>query len=681
MIQERIESLRRELEEHNHRYYVLSQPLISDFEFDRKMRELQELEAAYPEYDDPNSPSKRVGSDLTKNFPQEAHEYPMLSLANTYSEEEVRDFYERTKKALGENFELVCELKYDGASISLTYEKGLLLRALTRGDGEKGDNVTANIRTIRSIPLRLQGKDYPERFEIRGEILMPWDVFDKLNREREEQGENLFANPRNAASGSLKQQDPAVTASRKLDAYLYYLPGDKLTSGTHFENLKAAQRWGFKTSDATRLCSSLEEVNAFIAEWDEKRKNLPVATDGIVIKVNSLAQQARLGMTAKSPRWAIAYKFPAERASTRLLSVSYQVGRTGAITPVANLEPVSLSGSVVKRATLHNADFIQALDLRMGDRVFIEKSGEIIPKIIEVDKKARAGTGDKIAFPTHCPECGARLVRYEGEAAHYCPNENTCPPQIKAKIEHFVSRRAMNIEGLGSETIDNLYEEKLIRNAADLYDLQVSDLEKLDRLGLKSAENIVKACGTSKSVPYERFLFALGIRFVGESTAKKLARAFPSIEALEAAELESLVEVEDVGERVAQSIIDYFSDANNRLLLDRFKTYGLQMARSAEQLQQQSRSLAGQTIVISGTFEHHSRDEYKSLIEQHGGKNVGSISSKVSFVLAGANMGPEKRRKAESLGIPFRDEESFLRMLEEKPNAKEKPDAELQFLF
>ncbi|MCE5332244.1 MAG: NAD-dependent DNA ligase LigA [Bacteroidales bacterium] len=657
-----IELLRRELEQHNYNYYVLSSPTISDFEFDAKLRELQELEAAYPEFFDPNSPTQRVGSDIASGFEQVAHVYPMLSLGNTYSEGEVQDFYERVRKSLNEDFELVCELKYDGTSISLTYEEGVLVRAVTRGDGEKGDDVTANVKTIRSIPLRLQG-NYPDKFEIRGEILMPWAVFDELNKEREAQEEQLFANPRNAASGTLKLQNSAVVASRKLDAFFYYLLGENLPCENHYDNLQAAHSWGFKISTATKVCKNLQDVSDFINYWDVERKNLPVATDGIVIKVNSLNQQKNLGFTAKSPRWAIAYKFQAEKAVTRLNSVSYQVGRTGAVTPVANLDPVQLSGTTVKRASLHNADIIESLDLHIGDMVFVEKGGEIIPKITAVDFDARLLIGDKVQFIKNCPECGAALVRYEGEAAHYCPNENACPPQIKGKMEHFVSRKAMNIDGLGSETINLLYENNLLNNIADIYELKVPDLVRLERLGNKSALNIKTSCEKSKEVPFERVIFALGIRFVGETVAKKLAFAFKNIETLESATYDELITVDEIGDRIAQSVMRYFADERNIKMLARLKSFGLQMSLSEEKLQVAGDALKGLSIVISGTFARHSRDEYKTLIEQHGGKNVGSVSSKTSFILAGENMGPEKLKKAQSLGVKLVNEDEFLTML------------------
>ena len=657
-----LENLRRELEQHNYNYYVLSKPTISDFEFDAKLKQLQELEAVYPEFFDPNSPTQRVGSDITCGFDQLTHVYPMLSLGNTYSEVEVQDFYERVRKGLNETFELVCELKYDGTSISLTYENGLLVRAVTRGDGEKGDDVTANVKTIRSIPLRLRG-NFPDKFEIRGEILMPWAVFDELNREREAQEEQLFANPRNAASGTLKLQNSSVVASRKLDGYFYYLLGENLPSDLHSDNLKAAHSWGFKISDASKVCQSLEDVSAFIKYWDVERKNLPVATDGIVIKVNSLNQQKNLGFTAKSPRWAIAYKFQAEKALTRLNYVSYQVGRTGAVTPVANLDPVQLSGTVVKRASLHNADIIESLDLYIGDMVFVEKGGEIIPKITAVDKDARFLIGDKVKFINTCPECGAALVRFDGEAAHYCPNENTCPPQIKGKMEHFVSRKAMNIDGLGSETINLLFQNGLLQNIADIYSLKIPDLVRLDRLGTKSAYNIQAGTEKSKEVPFERVVFALGIRFVGETIAKKLAYAFKNIEALECSNLEELISVDEIGERIAQSVVQYFADSLNVAMISRLKAAGLQMSLSEEKLQAQGIALAGLSIVISGTFAKHSRDEYKAMIERNGGKNVGSVSAKTSFILAGENMGPEKLKKAQKLGVKIIDEDTLLKMI------------------
>lgn len=627
------------------------------------MRELQEMEREHPEYQDENSPTMRVGSDLNKNFTQVAHKYPMLSLGNTYSEGEVSDFYDRTQKALNEDFEICAELKYDGTSISLTYENGKLIRAVTRGDGEKGDDVTDNVKTIRTIPLVLRG-DYPQLFEIRGEILMPWEVFEELNREKEAREEPLFANPRNAASGTLKLQNSAIVASRKLDAYLYYLLGEELPCDGHYENLQKAAQWGFKISDHMKKCHSLQEVFDYIHYWDTERKNLPVATDGIVLKVNSLKQQKNLGFTAKSPRWAIAYKFQAERALTRLNKVTYQVGRTGAVTPVANLDPVQLSGTIVKRASLHNADIIEGLDLHVGDMVYVEKGGEIIPKITGVDKDARSMmVGEKVKFITHCPECGSKLIRYEGEAAHYCPNETACPPQIKGKIEHFLSRKAMNIDGLGPETVDMFYRLGLIKDTADLYKLTVDDIKNLDRMGDKSAENIVKGIAQSKEVPFERALFALGIRFVGETVAKKIAKSFTDIEELENANLERLINIDEIGEKIAQSIISYFANPLNRELIERLKVAGLQFNRKEEDLSGYTDKLAGQSIVISGVFTHHSRDEYKDLIEKNGGKSVGSISAKTSFILAGENMGPAKLEKAQKLGVQIMSEDEFLALI------------------
>ena len=664
-VKEKIDQLRADLHRHNYNYYVLNAPEISDKEFDDMMRELQDLEKAHPEYMDKNSPTMRVGSDLNKNFVQVAHKYPMLSLGNTYSENEVADFYDRVKKSLNEDFEVCCELKYDGTSISLTYEDGKLVQAVTRGDGEKGDDVTDNVKTIRSIPLVLHG-DYPKSFEIRGEILMPWESFEALNRERELREEPLFANPRNAASGTLKSQNSSVVANRKLDAYLYYLLGENLPGDGHYENLQAAKNWGFKISDHMHKAQTLQEIFDYIRYWDTERKNLPVATDGIVLKVNSLRQQRNLGYTAKSPRWAIAYKFQAERALTRLNKVSYQVGRTGAITPVANLDPVQLSGTIVKRASLHNADIIEGLDLHIGDLVYVEKGGEIIPKITGVDKDARGMMlGEKVRFITHCPECGSPLIRYEGEAAHYCPNETACPPQIKGKIEHFISRRAMNIDGLGPETVDLFYQVGLIKDASDLYALKVEDIMGLERMGRKSAENIIRGIEASKSVPFERVLFALGIRFVGETVAKKLAHALGEIEAIRGAGLDTLKAIDEIGEKIAQSIVAYFDNPMNDALVKRLEAAGLQFCRSEEELEGRTDKLAGLSIVISGVFTHHSRDEYKSLIEKNGGKNVGSISSKTSFILAGENMGPSKLEKAQKLGIRILNEDEFLQMLSE----------------
>lgn len=664
-VKEQIEALRSELEQHNYNYYVLSAPTISDKEFDEKMKELQDLEAAHPEYYDPNSPTQRVGSDLSKEFEQVQHRYPMLSLGNTYSEEEVRDFYERTERSLNEPFEIVAELKYDGTSISLWYEKGRLVRAVTRGDGSKGDDVTANVKTIRSVPLRLRGNDYPEEVEIRGEILLPWAEFDRLNKEREEQEEPLFANPRNAASGTLKQQNPAIVAARKLDAYLYYVLGEHLPADTHYGNLEAARRWGLKIPDVIKVCHNLQDIFDYIHYWDTERKNLPVATDGIVLKVNSLRQQKNLGFTAKSPRWAIAYKFQAERAETRFNSVSFQVGRTGAVTPVANLEPVLLAGTVVKRASLHNADIIEGLDLHIGDQVYVEKGGEIIPKIVGVNTEARTMMiGEKVRFITRCPECKTPLVRPEGEAAHYCPNDSGCPPQIKGRIEHFVTRKAMNIN-IGPETVEDLFNVGLVKNIADLYDLRITDLLTLERWAEKSARNLMNSLRESKAVPFERVLYALGIRYVGETVAKRLASSFHSIDRLMEASFEQLVDVDEIGDRIAQSVVAYFSDAENRQIVERLRAQGLQMEVSEEVLANRSERLKGLTFVISGTFTQHSRDEYKALIEQHGGKNTGSVSGKTSYILAGENMGPAKLEKAAKLGVRIIREDEFLKMIEE----------------
>ena len=658
-IKERIEWLRVELHRHNYNYYVLNAPEITDKEFDDLMRELQDLENDYPEFQDVNSPTMRVGSDLNKNFIQVPHKYPMLSLGNTYSEAEVEEFYNRVKGLLNEEFEICCELKYDGTSISLTYEDGKLLRAVTRGDGEKGDDVTDNVKTIRSIPLVLHG-NYPKSFEIRGEILMPWESFERLNQERELREEPLFANPRNAASGTLKLQNSSVVASRRLDAYLYYLLGDNIPFDGHYENLKVAGDWGFKISEYTKKVRTLQEVYDYIAYWDKERKNLPVATDGIVLKVNSLKQQKNLGFTAKSPRWAIAYKFQAERALTRLNKVSYQVGRTGAVTPVANLDPVQLSGTVVKRASLHNADIIENLDLHIGDMVYVEKGGEIIPKITGVDVDARMMLmGEKVKFITYCPECGSKLIRYDGEAAHYCPNEALCPPQIKGKIEHFISRKAMDIEGIGPETIDMFFRMGLIKDVSDLYRLRAIDIRGLERMGDKSAINIVRNVSKSIYVPFERVLFALGIRFVGETVAKKLAKSFKDIDSLSSATLEELKSTDEIGEKIAQSIVSYFSNPVNQELILKLKDVGLQFVRTEDEGSMYSDKLNGKSIVISGVFVHHSRDEYKELIERNGGKNVGSISSKTSFILAGANMGPSKLEKAKKLGITILNEDEF----------------------
>ena len=665
VVKDKIKALREALEQHNYNYYVLSAPTISDREFDEMMKELQVIEEAHPEYADPHSPTQRVGRGLSKEFVQVVHKYPMLSLGNTYSEDEVKDFYERIARDLNEPFEIVAELKYDGTSISLTYEDGRLVRAVTRGDGTRGDDVTANVKTIRSVPLKLMGDRYPATFEIRGEILLPWAEFDRLNKEREEQEEPLFANPRNAASGTLKQQNPAVVAARKLDAYFYYLLGEELPAETHFDNLEAARSWGFKIPNVIRVCNSLEDIYDYIAYWDVERKNLPVATDGIVLKVNSLRQQRNLGFTAKSPRWAIAYKFQAERAVTRLNSVSFQVGRTGAVTPVANLEPVLLAGTTVKRASLHNADIIEGLDLHLGDKVFVEKGGEIIPKIVGVDVEARGLlVGDKVRFIRSCPECGTPLMRPEGEAAHYCPNEAGCPPQIKGKIEHFVTRRAMNIN-MGPETVEDLYEAGYIKDTADLYTLEIADLLRLERWADKSARNLMASLEESKQVPFERVLYGLGIRFVGETVAKRLVSAFHSMEQLEQASFEDLTAVDEIGERIARSIIAYFADERNRTLVNRLKEYGLQMSVAEEKLANRSEKLKGLSIVISGTFAKHSRDEYKAMIEQHGGKNSGSVSGKTDYILAGDNMGPAKLEKAAKLGVKIINEDEFLNMIAE----------------
>ncbi|WP_455626943.1 NAD-dependent DNA ligase LigA [Parabacteroides johnsonii] len=665
VVKDKIKALREALEQHNYNYYVLSAPTISDREFDEMMKELQTLEEAHPEYADPHSPTQRVGSDLSKEFEQVVHKYPMLSLGNTYSEDEVKDFYERIARDLNEPFEIVAELKYDGTSISLTYEDGRLVRAVTRGDGTRGDDVTANVKTICSVPLKLMGDGYPAAFEIRGEILLPWAEFDRLNKEREQQEEPLFANPRNAASGTLKQQNPAIVAARKLDAYFYYLLGEELPAETHFDNLEAARLWGFKVPNVIRVCNSLEDIYDYIAYWDTERKNLPVATDGIVLKVNSLRQQLNLGFTAKSPRWAIAYKFQAERAVTRLNSVSFQVGRTGAVTPVANLEPVLLAGTTVKRASLHNADIIEGLDLHLGDKVFVEKGGEIIPKIVGVDVEARGLlVGDKVRFIRSCPECGTPLMRPEGEAAHYCPNEAGCPPQIKGKIEHFVTRRAMNIN-MGPETVEDLYEAGYIKDTADLYTLEISDLLRLERWADKSARNLMASLEESKQVPFERVLYGLGIRFVGETVAKRLVAAFHSMDQLEQASFEDLIAVDEIGERIARSIIAYFADERNRNLVNRLKEYGLRMSVAEEVLANRSEKLKGLSIVISGTFTRHSRDEYKAMIEQHGGKNSGSVSGKTDYILAGDNMGPAKLEKAAKLGVKIINEDEFLNMIAE----------------
>ncbi len=684
---EEILALRKELEQANYQYYVLNAPTMSDYDFDQKLRHLQDLEALHPDMFDANSPTQHVGSDLIeakgerlkvkgtekgkgKGFAQVAHRYPMLSLANTYSQEEIEDWLRK----LPANVEIVCELKYDGLSISLWYENGVLTKALTRGDGVKGDNVIDNIKTIAAIPQHMQALEsevqIPDFVELRGEVLLSWESFERLNKEREAQGDALFANPRNAASGTLKLQDPNEVARRGLDCYLYYMLGEELPATKHYDRLQIAKQWGFPISDAVKVCHSLEEVMAYIHYWDTERKNLPVATDGIVLKVNDLSTQEELGYTAKSPRWAIAYKFPAEKQLTRLNAITYQVGRTGVVTPVANLEPVQLSGTIVQRATLHNEDFIRQLDIREGDMVWVEKGGEIIPKITgkkTILNHTELLNSDNVAlnytFPTHCPECGTPLVRVEGEAAWRCPNEATCPPQIKGKMEHFVSRKAMNIDGLGSETIDLLYSQGLLHNIADIYDLKQDDIARQERLGEKSAQNMLAGIEASKQVPWARVLFALGIRMVGETTAKKIARRFPSIDQLQWANVEQLTAIDDVGEQIAKNIIAYFNDLSNLEIINRLREAGVQMESQEEEQAPQSNILLGKSIVVSGVFSHHSRDEYKAMIEAHGGKNVGSVSKKTSFILAGENMGPEKRKKAESLGVEILTEEQFLELI------------------
>lgn len=653
--------MRGQLHEHNHRYYVLNQPVISDQEFDFMMHELQDLEARHPELYDANSPTMRVGSDITKEFRQVPHRYPMLSLANTYSEGDVAEWYNQVSRGLeGEEFEVCCEMKYDGLSISLTYEKGRLVQAVTRGDGVQGDDVTANVRTIRSIPLVLkEGLGYPDTFEIRGEILMPWQSFDRLNEEREEIGEQPFANPRNAASGTLKSQDSRIVAERGLDAYLYYLLGDGIGAEGHYESLEKAKAWGFKTSEGMKKMGSLEEIYAFINHWDSARKALPVATDGIVLKVNSFRQQRHLGFTAKSPRWAIAYKFRAERACTKLLGVTYQVGRTGAVTPVANMETVQLAGTKVRRATLNNADFIRSFNIHEGDWLYVEKGGEIIPKIVGVDEERREPGAKPVEFVTRCPECGAELRRNEGEAATYCPNDTGCPPQIKGRIEHFIARKAMNIDSLGPETVDDYYEEGLIHDVADLYSITVDQINA-DGTRNKSARKIVSAIEKSKAVPFERVVFALGIRMVGETTARLLARHFGDIDSLSRATVEQLMEVDGVGEAIAVSVVSYFQNAKNREIVSRLASYGVRMSVDKEAGEAAGDELAGMNVVVSGVFSRHSRDEYKLMIERHGGKNVSSISGKTTFILAGDNMGPSKLQKAQKLGVKIVGEDEFL---------------------
>ena len=660
----RIEKLRKELNDHNHNYYVLSQPSISDFEYDLLMQELITLENKYPELYNENSPSQRIGDDTRKEFEQILHKYPMMSLGNTYSREELTEFDKRVKKIIGTHIEYVCELKYDGAAIGLIYEFGKLKQGITRGDGVRGDDVTANVKTIRSIPLVLRGSDFPESLEIRGEIFIPKHGFEKLNAERERNREIPFVNPRNAASGTLKTQNSSLVAKRPLDCHLYHLLGDNLPYNSHYENMQKAREWGFKIPSHMGKCNNIQEVFEFIEKWDSERKNLPFDIDGIVVKVNSYLQQSQLGFTAKSPRWAIAYKFKAEQEKTKLLSIDYQIGRTGAITPVANLEPVFLVGSTVKRASLHNADQIELLDIYYGDIVYVEKGGEIIPKIVGVDKSLRVPGSRSVQFITNCPECGTSLVRKEGEANHYCPNELNCPPQIKGKIEHFISRKAMNIEGLGEETIDLLFKNRLIRNVGDLYDLKKEQIVPLERLGEKSAENIIKSIEQSKEVPFSRVLFAIGIRFVGETVAKTLAGRFRSIEQLKNANFNELTSVEEIGDKIAESIIEFFSKDKNLFLVERLKSYGLQLKAYQTDPELKSSKLEGLFFVISGTFGRHSREELKSLIESHGGKNVASVSAKTSFLLAGDKPGPAKLSKAGELNISILSKEDFLRMIE-----------------
>lgn len=660
----RILELRSLLKEYNRLYYVQNAPVVSDFEFDRMMHELQNLEKLYPEMADPESPTQRVGSDLSKGFRQVSHQYPMLSLDNTYNEQDVLDFLNRVSGLLkGEKFEICCELKYDGLSISLVYHNGNLLQAVTRGDGVKGDDVTDNVRRISCIPQKLEGSGWPQDFEIRGEVLMPWSSFEKLNKEREAQEEPLFANPRNAASGTLKLLNPDIVEKRQLDSYLYYLLGESLPGTSHYENMQAARKWGFKVSDDMRVCYSIDEVMEYIKYWDTARKSLPVATDGIVLKVNSIEQQSRLGLKAKSPRWAIAYKFQAEKALTKLESVTYQVGRTGAITPVANLAPVQLSGTTVRRATLHNQDFVENLDLHIGDMVWVEKGGEIIPKITAVELSSRnETTGPKVEFIKVCPECGATLVRYPGEAANYCPNSTSCPPQLKGRIGHFISRKAMNIDGIGPETVDLLFQSGLVSDFTDLYSLTADDIVALERMGDKSADNMLVSIANSIKVPFERVVFAMGIRFVGEVVAKNLARAFQSLDRLMNATFEELVSVNEIGEKIAGSVIEFFSDPKNQAMVAKIKAIGLKTETDMVQSDGVG-VLAGKTIVISGVFSRHSREEYKEIIEANGGRNAGSISAKTSFVLAGENMGPAKKEKASQLGVELMSEDEFVKML------------------
>lgn len=660
MVRRRIEELRRQLEFHNHKHYVENAPEISDFDFDRMMRELQELEAAHPEFADPDSPTARVGSDISAEFATVKHRYPMLSLSNTYSLDELHEFLERIERECGPA-EYVCELKFDGTAISLTYENGRLLRAVTRGDGVQGDDVTANIRTVRSVPLRLRGSDWPAFFEIRGEVLMPYASFDKINAEREAAGEPLFANPRNAAAGTLKQQQSAVVARRGLDCTLYQLSGDGLPFETHWQSLQKAREWGFKVSDYGRICRSAAEVDAFIAHWDEARRKLPFPTDGVVIKVNSFAERRKIGFTAKAPKWAVAYKFKAEQALTRLVSVDFQVGRTGAVTPVANLEPVQLAGTTVRRATLHNAEQMALLDIRPGDMVYVEKGGEIIPKITGVELAGRSADSRPFKYIDTCPECGTPLVRYEGEAKHYCPNQSGCRPQIIGRIIHFIRRKALDIDGLGEETVELLYENGLVHDISDLYDLRAEQLAPLPRLGEKSAENIVRSVRASLQVPFQRVLFGLGIRFVGETTAKYLADHFRSLDAVMHASREELVEADEVGGKIADAILDYFADSENLRIIGRLRDAGLQF--EAEERALASEALAGKSFVISGKFADHSRDELKELIELHGGRNLAAVSASVDFIVAGENMGPAKLKKAEKLGVRIISEQEFIAML------------------
>ena len=659
-IEQQINELRRTLNLYNYKYYVENNPVVSDFEFDTLLRQLQELEAANPQFADPNSPTARVGSDLTSEFQSVEHTFPMLSLSNTYSLEELGEWIDRNEKEVGQT-EYVCELKFDGTAISLTYENGRLLRAVTRGDGSRGDDVTANVRTIRSVPLVLNGDDYPDFFEIRGEIFMPYPSFERLNAERAEAGEQLFANPRNAAAGTLKQQQSQVVARRGLDCTLYQLAGNKLPCDTHSGNLDAARRWGFKISEHTAICSSREEIFNYINYWDVERKRLPFPTDGIVIKVNRDSVRRTLGYTSKAPKWAVAYKFKAEQATTRLLSIDYQVGRTGAITPVANLEPVQLAGTTVKRATLHNADQIELLDIRIGDMVYVEKGGEIIPKITGIDLSARQADSQPLEYITHCPECGATLVRYEGEAKHYCPNQNGCRPQILGRIVHFIRRKAMNIESLGEETVELLFENNLLQNIADLYDIKAEQIATLPRLGEKSAENIIQSINNSRQVPFHRVLFALGIRFVGETTAKYLAEHFRSLDAIQTATREELTEAEEVGEKIADAIIEYFADERNQQIIERLREAGLQL--TAKERTKASNTLEGLTFVISGSFANHSRDELKALIDANGGKNLAAVSANTSYLLAGDKIGPAKLQKANKLGIKIISEDEFIAMI------------------